>query len=151
MASADTLWTLSTGSVYKGNERSKLRTRIPSSRYCYCYVTLGRSHNLSEFVFLQEKWDLGLDHYHLPFFKFNNSTKYSIGTKQKVKGNKLWQMSQISSQGKSIRIPPRLEKLEFSGLLSMYPITINLSSFYHDYQLTVAEGVFFAFKLPKLL
>lgn len=31
------------------------------------------------------------------------------------------------------------------------PITINLYSLYHDYHLTVAENVSFAFKLSKLL
>ena len=58
-------------------------------------------------------------------------------------------MSQISSQGKSLRISPRQT---WTVLLTFnVPITINLYSFYHDYHLTIAEGVSFAFTISKLL
>lgn len=59
-------------------------------------------------------------------------------------------MVQITSQGKSIGISPRLDKLGLFYLLLIY-LSLLTYSFYYDYLLTVAENVPFVFKITKLL
>lgn len=115
------------------------------SKYCSCYLTIKKINNLNNYEVIENSWqwsDEMLDASSLITSNNNNSNKYKVGDRVKVK-SKEWYLTHSGDRGIVNCIDSNGKRLSFTSEMKRYCNTfMTIKSIRYDNRYTVTDNIY---------